>query len=377
MHSSLFSPQIKKKYLFIDGPLGGGGAERVLIDILRNFDYSQYSVDLCLLCPGGPLEKEIPEQVNVIHLWPSYTLSFRLANHLSKDLGINCLLKKKLRDKLEDKYDVVISFLEGMPLKLHALSGLHGRHFSWVHCDLFKFPYEAAQFRKGEELKMYEQMDAVICVANNTETSFHKRFPGLQTTTRVIYNPIDFEKICQMADEENIINKLFTVVVIGRLTSPKKIDRVVRLAARLKEEKILDVQFQIIGEGELRHELEEQIQALAVADMVSLLGFKQNPFPYIKAADMLLSSSMAEGFGLVICEAMVLGVPVISTDTDGPREILQNEYGLLCQHDDESIYQAFMQMYTNADLRRSFVDKAKKHVENFRVENTVREIYKL
>lgn len=366
-----------KKYLFIDGPLGGGGAERVLIDILRNFDYSQYSVDLCLLCPGGSLEKEIPEQVKVIHLWPSYTLSFRLANHLSKDLGINCLLKKKLRDKLEDKYDVVISFLEGMPLKLHALSGLHGRHYSWVHCDLFKFPYEADQFRKGEELKMYEQMDAVICVANNTEKSFHKRFPGLQTTTRVIYNPIDFEKICQMADEENIINKLFTVVVVGRLTSPKKIDRVVRLAARLKEEKILDVQFQIIGEGELRHELEEQIQALAVADMVSLLGFKQNPFPYIKAADMLLSSSMVEGFGLVICEAMVLGVPVISTDTDGPRDILQNEYGLLCQHDDESIYQAFMQMYTNADLRKSFADKAKKRVENFRIENTMRKIYNL
>lgn len=366
-----------KKYLFIDGPLGGGGAERVLIDILRNFDYSQYSVDLCLLCPGGSLEKEIPEQVNVIHLWPSYTLSFRLANHLSKDLGINCLLKKKLRDKLEDKYDVVISFLEGMPLKLHTLSGLHGRHYSWVHCDLFKFPYEADQFRKGEELKMYEQMNAVICVANDTERSFHKRFPGLQTTTRVIYNPIDFEKICQMADEENIINKLFTVVVVGRLTPQKTTDRVVRLAARLKQENILDVQFQIIGEGELRHELEEQIRELAVTDMVSLLGFKQNPFPYIKAANMLLSSSMAEGFGLVICEAMVLGVPVMSTETDGPREILQNEYGLLCQHDDESIYQAFMQMYTNADLRKSFAAKAEKHVEHFRVENTMREIYNL
>lgn len=366
-----------KKYLFIDGPLGGGGAERVLIDILRNFDYSRFSVDLCLLCPGGPLEKEIPEQVKVTYLWPAYTLGFRLANHLSRDLGWDFLLKRRLRKKLEDRYDVVISFLEGMPLKLHVLSGLHGRHYSWVHCDLFKFPYEASQFRKGEELKMYNQMDAVICVAKDTEKSFHKRFPTLQTTTQVIHNPIDFKKIVRMADEETIENKRFTVVVVGRLTPPKKIDRVVQLAARLKEEGVRDIEFQIVGEGELRQDIERQIKDSNTAEQVTLLGFRQNPFPYIKAADMLLSSSMAEGFSLVICEAMALGVPVVATDTDGPREILQHKYGLLCQHDDESIYQAFMKMYADAALRKSFAEKGRLRVADFQVNSTMEEVYKL
>lgn len=150
-----------------------------------------------------------------------------------------------------------------------------------------------------------------------------------------------------------------------------------RLAARLKEEGVRDVEFQIIGKGELRQDIERQIKESNTAEQVTLLGFRQNPFPYIKAADMLLSSSMAEGFSLVICEAMALGVPVIATDTDGPREILQHKYGLLCQHDDESIYQAFMKMYADAALRKSFAEKGRLRVVDFQVNSTMDEVYKL
>lgn len=366
-----------KHYLFIYGPLGAGGAERVLIDVLRNFDYTRYAVDLCLMMPGGRLYGEIPQEVKVFSLWKGYTLGYRWSYHVSNKLGIDYFLKRKLR-VVEDKYDVVVSFLEGVPLKLHALMNLGGMHVSWVHCDLYQYPYEANQFRRGEELRAYNKMDKVVCVAQDTEKAFRRRFPTCTSQTDVIYNPIDYKKILRMAGEECVDNNKFTIVTSGRLTPPKKLDRVPRLARALKDSGRKGFVFQIIGEGELRTELERQIAELGVEDCVQLMGFHANPFPLVKAADMMFCCSGYEGFCLVICEAMLLGTPVVSTRTSGPIEILDNDrYGLLCDHTDESMFQAVCRMMDNPDLRRRYSEVGRERVRDFFVEHTMESIYQL
>lgn len=99
--------------------------------------------------------------------------------------------------------------------------------------------------------------------------------------------------------------------------------------------------FNWIGDGELRSEMEQQIHDLGVEDMVQIIGFKRNPFPYVKSADMMFCCSGYEGFCLAICEAMVLGIPVVSTKTSGPIEIIDNnKYGILCDHDENSMFDA-------------------------------------
>ena len=77
---------MKKKILFIYGQLNGGGAERVLLDILHNIDYSQNEVDLCQIIGGGTLIDEVPKEVNIISLWNGYTFSYKLAVRLSNIL---------------------------------------------------------------------------------------------------------------------------------------------------------------------------------------------------------------------------------------------------------------------------------------------------
>src|SRR5690606_40227414 len=94
-----------------------------------------------------------------------------------------------------------------------------------------------------------------------------------------------------------------TNVTVGRLTFPKKMDRVIRLASRLKQEGV-DVNFQIVGDGELKNDLLSLRKELDVEDNVQFTGFVKNPFSYIKNADLMLVSSAYEGFGLVVCEAM-------------------------------------------------------------------------
>lgn len=366
-------------FLFIHGPLAGGGAERVLVDVLRNFDYSRNQVDLCQIVSGGILLSEVPKQVSLLILWKSYNLSYKLAYRLSNLFGCDAWLRYVLKKRITKKYDVVISFLEGVPLKLHAILAPQAINVTWVHCDLFRFPYEKNQFRKGEEIRAYNKMDRVICVSKDAKQAFQKRFPNVISPVDVIYNPIDKDKILKMSLEYEVHNEFLTIVTMGRLTPPKKIDRIIRLAHRMKIGGYTGIRFQIIGDGELKNELLGLRKKLDVEDIVEMLGFHKNPFPYVKAADMMFCCSGYEGFCLVICEAMVLGVPVISTRTSGPIEILEesNEYGMLTEHDDESMYQAVKQMIDDRKLRIHYKKKSLERAEEFDVERTLRAIYNL
>lgn len=111
---------------------------------------------------------------------------------------------------------------------------------------------------------------------------------------------------------------------------------------------------------------------------MQFLGFKKNPFPYVKNADMMFSCSGYEGFCLVICEAMCLGVPVVSTKTAGPIEILDNDkYGLLADHNDESMYQTVKRMVLDKRLRSYYSKIGRERVLDFSVKKAIRQIEKL
>lgn len=373
-------PLVKKRILIIDGPLGGGGAERVLIDILRNIDYARYDVDLALICRGGVLMDEVPPQVNIIELWRGYSMSYKMALRLSKWLRCNWLLSRKMNGpKLRRDYDAEISFLEGMPLKLGALRTTSARKIGWVHADLNTHRYEASQFYPGEELRAYNRMDAVVNVSKYCEDAFSRRFPDCTARKVVIYNPIDRKKILRMADEYSVPGHdgLFTVITVGRMTSAKCPERLLQVAAMAKEAG-LPVRFKWVGDGELRAEIEQKRDSLGLTDMVEFTGFVRNPFPHIKAADIMMVTSDFEGFCLVICEAQCLGVPVISTRTAGPAEIISdNEYGLLTDISAKALFEALKQCLESPEIRKSLAQKALHRPELYSVDNALTALYEL
>ncbi len=370
-----------KKILFIDGPLGGGGAERVLIDILRNIDYSRYEVDLAVICRGGALMDEVPAQVNVIELWNGYSWDYKLAFRLSKWFRCNWLFSRKMNGpKLRCDYDIEISFLEGMPLKLGALRTTKAKKATWVHADLFTHRYEVTQFYPGEEAKDYDRMDYVVNVSKDCEDAFKKRFPNCKAEHRVIYNPIDRKKIQGMADEYTIEagkdNRL-TVITVGRVTPQKKPERLLQVA-QLAKEAGLPVRFKWVGDGELRRQMERLRDEMGQHDTVEFVGFVKNPYPHIKTADIMMVTSDFEGFCLVICEAMCLGVPVISTRTAGPCEILgENEYGVLTGFEPADLFAALKRWYDNPEERKAFARKALSRPDTYSVENTMNAIYSI
>lgn len=361
-----------QKMLFIYGPLNAGGAERVLLDFLSNLDRKKYDISLCLMIDGGTLAHEIPKDIKTFALWTDYNLNYKLAYRTSIWFGNDYLFKRVLHKKIKDEYDVIISFLEGMPLKLHSLLLYNSKNITWVHADLDKHRYSQNSFYKKREQEAYEKMDTVVCVSKDTEKAFLRRFQNFKKPTLSIYNPIDNLKI-QTLSKAFVVEKSekFKIVLVGRLTEPKRIDRALRVAALCKSEK-LNIQFQIVGDGEFRDELKKMVADLDINDYVEFVGYQNNPYPYIKEADVLLSSSAYEGFGLVLCEAMCLGVPAIATKTAGPSEIIgDNRYGLLCEHDDKAIFEAIKELCNNIDLQKHYKEMGLKRALDFSVTNAM------
>ncbi len=153
---------------------------------------------------------------------------------------------------------------------------------------------------------------------------------------RIIPNPCDVAKVQRMASEPGgyLPVEGRTIVTVGRLSEEKNHQLLIRAFAQMGPSQ--NVRLVIIGDGPLRPALQGLAKELGVDQQVQFLGWRANPFPILRQADVFCLSSSFEGFGYVLVEAMACGCPVIATDAPyGPRDILDGgKYGLLVPMDD-------------------------------------------
>ncbi|HEV8607664.1 MAG TPA: glycosyltransferase [Tepidisphaeraceae bacterium] len=179
--------------------------------------------------------------------------------------------------------------------------------------------------------------------------------------THVIPHGIDIESIRSQAQHEpdDLLQSPY-IIAVGRLTPAKDYPTLLH-AYSDAQSKGLEEHLLIIGDGELRDSLLKLSTDLGLSQHVHFLGHRPNPFPYIKHARFFILSSIWEGFGLALLEALALGLPAISTDCpSGPAEILADgEYGLLVKPGDVSgLAEAMLQMSRSSQLREAFSKKA-------------------
>lgn len=150
-----------------------------------------------------------------------------------------------------------------------------------------------------------------------------------------IHNFVNFEKIRALAlEEENEIDRTKTVVVsIRRIDYPKHFDIIPRIAARLKGR--LEFNWYIIGDGpqSLKEEVVRAIEEFGVSNEVHLLGSKDNPYKYLKGADVMAETSRFECYPTVVNEALCLGVPVVMNDIPVAPEMLTPANGIITDYD--------------------------------------------
>ena len=173
-----------------------------------------------------------------------------------------------------------------------------------------------------------------------------------------IYVPFDLDAIAQ-AGQLPILDNLShifsrpTIVAVGRLTKQKRFDIAIQSFFHLHQNYNIDANLLILGDGELRPQLEEQVQSLNLQERVFLPGFVENPHAYIKRSQVFLLSSDYEGLPRVLIEALALACPVVATDCpSGPNEILEGgKWGLLTPvANPEAIADALAQVLQNSEL---------------------------
>ena len=329
----------KHSVLFCIHTLSGGGAEKLLIDILHRIDYDVMDVDLCVLSrEGGIYFDAIP-------------------------VSVQCFVYAESRSFPPKEYDVEVAFLEGLATKFIALHKSDALKIAWVHIDLYTY-HLTKRFYKDilEESMCYAIMDQIVFVSKTAMKQFEKRFPQINNQKKVIYNPIDRHEIIlkSQADECPFTKSKLTLCSIGRLVHQKGFIRLIPILSRLKKDGF-DFHYLIIGDGNERATIQHLIEKSDLKDTVFLVGFQKNPYPWLKASDIFVSVSFAEGFPLVVGEALCLGKPVLATDASGVDEFLKHgKYGMLVEMDDVSIYKGLKEMMNSESLRASYAQKAEK-----------------
>ena len=375
-----------KSVLFLMPSLPGAGAEKVLIEILRHIDYTQYNVSLFLEYREGVYLQDVPDKVSIIALHGPNNLWFqRLHRRLVErgwyapfhELVYRRMFLSLLRGK---RYDTIISFMEGSAVKFHSYIFDKGkRNISWVHIDFQQKHWSLDFFRDAEdERQCYEKMDKIIFVSNDAKTGFDSLYHLSAEKYAVHYNIIDADRIrrlSQMCTAEQ--KNRFTICMLGRLNTQKRHDRAISVAKTLKELGY-DFELWIIGDGELRGKIEKQINEAGLQDVVKLKGFINPPYSMLAQADIFLNTSEAEGFSLVVAEAFCLGIPVVSTNVSGPRELLgDSEYGILTSQEEKDIASAVRTMMDKPLLRKHYSVMSITRSQMFNVDASMSAFYKL
>ncbi len=313
---------MKKIGLYL-ASFSGGGAEREMIYLANEFSRKGYSVDLILHRKSGPLDSLVSDSVNKIVIDKTYAHNILfLAKYMRthKPLFVLSTLHVpnwtlalgKFFSFTETKisWRIVISLSESKK----DGKGVIPKLLSWCYPILSK------------------NVNNITCVSKGVAEDLVSNFRVDNEKVNVMYNPAYNKNIHTLA-KDNIEHVWFsgqykTIVSLGRLSTQKDFKTLINAFYSVNK-KLPKTRLLILGEGALRNELQAQIEELKLCEVVELHGFELNPYKYLAKSDMFVLSSIYEGFGNVIVEALALNVPVVSTDCpSGPSEILSGgEWG--------------------------------------------------
>ena len=351
--------------LFFIESFFGGGAEKVLRNLVNAMDQTKFSITVQTLYPEDA-GKYLAPGIRYKHCYPAKNRVNELRMRAEAAAGLTYPLH------IKDDYDIEAAYLECGSTKIMAGStNQKAMKLAWVHCDLAKKADNPVAFAQ-KTAKYYRKFDKVICVSEDVRRSFQEMY-GPIVETAIVYNCYDDAEILHKAEKKALTEEERTVVAIGRLTAQKGFDRLLCVHKRLIGEGIR-YQLKILGEGEDRKVLEVFAEQNDLSDTVTLCGFQENPYPMLKDAVCYVCSSRYEGFSTTVIESLILGTPVVTTDCTGMREILgDSEYGLITANDDEAFYVGVKRMLTEPGLLEHYAEQAKIRGRDFKCEKLARD----
>ncbi|WDN89431.1 hypothetical protein BuS5_02399 [Desulfosarcina sp. BuS5] len=361
-------PNKPKKIILFVGKLGGGGAERRIVYLANYFHAKGYNVIIALSRITGNYLDDLNPDVKVV--CQSMNIKMGPLTPIILTLHTLWLLFKERPDVLfstlfhNNKILLPISFIikkAGTKLFVGVVNNPEKK---------FKVQLKAKIFIA----KWYPKADLVITNSNGIKRSMMNYFKISSSKICVINNGIDIDAIHKKMLQNAAIPKIPSthgrLVYVGRLSPQKGLNDLLLTLKYLNA--IKPCSLLIIGEGSELSMLHDLTDKLGLQDAIHFLGQVKNPYPYIYSSEILILSSHYEGFPNVILEAMICGVPVISTDAPyGPNEIIKDGWnGFLTRVGDwQQMADKILQVLGDDNIRQSFICNGEKRiVKHFNLE---------
>lgn len=337
--------------LLLSDRLDGGGVETVLQSVSADLIRAGHRVTLWT--PEGT-RQELRE-----HYLPA--LRYRRYPFWKKDAKpytLSWLFQRACRVLLEQglfrlkKWDRVVAMKEAQSMRIAARLRAD-KKLGWIHTDFTTLHWTKYFFRSdAEELQCMQGFDRLACVSDAARRSVIQTL-GDPGNLCVRYNPIDAAAIrekakARPADAVPTGGKPL-LVAVGRLDKGKRFDLLIELCRELQAE--VPHELWIVGGGEEEEALKQQCASLA---FVRLLGQKENPYPYIAAADLLVSASESESYGLTVQEALILGVPVLACACPAIAENLDERFGKLTGFSRQELREGLRALLTRPELAAQY-----------------------
>ena len=364
---------MKKKILFVNDEMTMGGVARILNTLLFHIDKTKYDIDLLVLHKRGELLSEIPNDINVIegsnffktidiplhecklnNIFNKVKLLFYMKTGL-----INNKIKKERKKILNKKYDIEFSAKEGF-CTIFVANGDSNLKFNWIqvdylvsnysknHMDLMKNSLKQIDVNIASSIKSKESYEEVFNISN--VIVLHNLMNDQIIKEEALKYQVDYPK-----DKINLI-------CVARFHRQKGLDRLIKVYARLTDYYSLT----IVGDGELKDELYQLAKDIKVFDKVNWTGTLQNPYPYIKEADLFVLPSLYEGYPTIVIESLICGTHVLALEVAGVKEQLTNKlYGKIINNSEEDLYNELYEIRSNKQLLSDY----KKELQNYKYNN--------
>ena len=369
--------------LIVNVSLNRGGVEKQILHLVKYYRKSEVmkKIDIILLSEEGA--------------WVLEARKFVTVYSLSKKIPSNCFLKLiwpislifKLKKFLSQKdYDIILTFL-WLPTLITICSKPKKVPVVWsVQSDL----EESMKIHLDRKIREFlikkfivNNVDYFLPVSSGIKRKLVNWLNVPFEKVKLIPNSVDLEEIVIKAKtrDERIPpkKKRFRILAVGRFHIAKGMDIFLRSISLLPPDLKEQIEVYIIGDGPERLNLERLRAGVGLTETVNFLGFRDNPYVWMASADIFVSPSRWETFGIVIVEAMALGLPVIATATDGAKDlIIPNQTGLLVPVNDErGLAEAMEYLLTNKELRHYFTQFAKKRAKDFAIQRILKKYEKV
>ncbi len=389
---------MKKKLLIAVHTLQLGGVEKIVVNLLKRMDKQKYDITLLSVVDDGIFKKDVMNIPGIKYKYffkgyfkrsrndinsKFYKISTRMMNIIWKWylFLIKYFPKYLYKKNIKEVYDIEIAFMEGKVAKIIANSNnKNSKKVAWIHTDIENISRKNMFVSLDEEIDCYKKFNKIVCVSTDVKFHFcHKT--GITENVVVQLNPINIKEILEKSKEpikEKMIHNGIIICAVGRLAFEKGYDRLLKVHRKLLREHINNTIW-IVGEGLERARLEEYIKDNKLEESVQLVGYTQNPYKYLKEADIFVCSSRIEGLSSTVIEAAVLDKPIITTLCSGMRDILgdDNTNALIVPNHTYNLYKGLKKLILDENLRKVFQENIKNTTQKFDINTVISSIDKL